>query len=67
VSLERSLSALGVGVEYGSGDAGAYFLGEAKDYLEQDRDLEAFLTAVRARQYGAIEAEDALLFLERAV
>ncbi|MDR1257427.1 MAG: S1C family serine protease [Spirochaetaceae bacterium] len=67
VSLERSLSALGVGVEYGAGDAGAYFLGESKDYLDKGSDLEAFLTAVRARQYGAIEAEDALLFLERAV
>jgi S1-C subfamily serine protease len=66
-SLERSLSALGVGVESGAGDAGDYFLVEAKEYLENGSDLEAFLTAVRARQYGAVSGEDALLFLERAV
>jgi S1-C subfamily serine protease len=64
-SLERSLAALGLGVEYGAN--GAYLLAEAKEYLEDGNDLAAFLTAVRAERYGALGAEDAVLFLERAV
>jgi S1-C subfamily serine protease len=69
-SLERSLSAIGVNVEYGSNKAppdGAYFLAEAKEYLAANNDLAAFLTAVRAEEYGALTASDAVLFLERAV
>jgi S1-C subfamily serine protease len=69
-SLERSLSALGINVESGTNTArpdGAYFLAEAKEYLNSDNDLAAFLTAVRAQQYEALNAADAVLFLERAV
>jgi S1-C subfamily serine protease len=64
-SLERSLSALGISVENGAN--GAYLLAEAKEYLDGGNDLAAFLTAVRAERYGALGAEDAVLFLERAV
>ncbi|MDR2445419.1 MAG: S1C family serine protease [Spirochaetaceae bacterium] len=64
-SLERSLSALGISVENGTN--GTYLLAEAKEYLDDGNDLAAFLTAVRAEQYGALEAADAVLFLERAV
>jgi S1-C subfamily serine protease len=65
VSLGRSLLALGIRVE--NGDAGGYLLAEAKEYLEDGNDLAAFLTAVQAERYGALSAEDAVLFLERAV
>ncbi|MDR0409530.1 MAG: S1C family serine protease [Spirochaetaceae bacterium] len=68
-SLERSLSALGVSVDDSNAVSpdGAYFLAEAKEYLANNNDLAAFLTAVHARRYGALNAADAVLFLERAV
>jgi S1-C subfamily serine protease len=64
-SLGRSLEALGINVKDGAN--GGYLLAEAKEYLENGNDLAAFLTAVRAEEYGALQAQDALLFLERAV
>ncbi|MDR2659232.1 MAG: S1C family serine protease [Spirochaetaceae bacterium] len=69
-SLERSLAALGVTLENGPNGVppnGAYFLAEAKEYLAENNNLAAFLTAVRAEQYGALSGTDAVLFLERAV
>ena len=74
-SLERSLSALGQAQGGGpgshpetpGGSNGAYLLAEAKEYLEGGNDLAAFLTALRAERHGALGAEDAVLFLERAV
>jgi S1-C subfamily serine protease len=65
-SLARSLATLGIGVE-NSGMEPELVLASAKDYLARGNDLGAFLAAVRAYELGSLGAEDALLFLERAV
>ncbi|MDR2841628.1 MAG: S1C family serine protease [Spirochaetaceae bacterium] len=65
-SFERSLFALGVEVESNAKES-AYLLEEAKEYLSKNNDLSAFLTAVRSNEIKLLDAQDALLFLERAV
>jgi S1-C subfamily serine protease len=64
-SLARSLAAMGVAVE-NTGMEPDLVLAAAKDMLEADNNLGAFLAAVRAHQYKALSADDALFFLERA-
>jgi S1-C subfamily serine protease len=65
-SLARSLAAMGVAVE-NTGMEPDLVLAAAKDMLEADNNLGAFLAAVRVHQRKALSAGDALLFLERAV
>jgi S1-C subfamily serine protease len=65
-SLSRSLASLGVAVE-STGMERDFILAEAKKMLAEGSDLKAFLEAVRADEMGALDAEDALRFLERAV
>jgi S1-C subfamily serine protease len=64
-SLARSLEAMGVAVE-NTGMEPDLILAAAKDMLEADNNLEAFLAAVRVHRYKPLSAADALLFLERA-
>lgn len=64
-SLARSLSVLGIDVER-TGMEPDFVLADAKEQLEAGNDLAAFLGAVRVHELKALEAEDALLFLERA-
>jgi S1-C subfamily serine protease len=65
-SLARSLAALGISVE-NTGVEPNLLLAAARDQLSKGNDLEAFLAAVRVHELKDLEAEDALLFLERAV
>jgi S1-C subfamily serine protease len=65
-SLARSLAAMGVAVE-NTGMEPDLVLAAAKDMLEADNNLGAFLAAVQAHQHKPLSAADALLFLERAV
>ncbi|MDR2246397.1 MAG: S1C family serine protease [Treponema sp.] len=65
-SFARSLSSLGIAVE-NTGMEPDFLLAEAKEKLVAGNDLSAFLGAVRAHELKPLEAEDALLFLERAV
>jgi S1-C subfamily serine protease len=65
-SLSRSLSSMGVAVE-NTGMEPDFILANAKKLLAENRDLPAFLAAVQAQGLKALEFEDALLFLERAV
>ncbi|MDR2070996.1 MAG: S1C family serine protease [Treponema sp.] len=65
-SFARSLASLGIAVE-NTGMEPDFLLVEAKEKLAAGNDLQAFLGAVRAHELKPLEAEDALLFLERAV
>ncbi|MDR2602401.1 MAG: S1C family serine protease [Spirochaetaceae bacterium] len=65
-SFARSLSALNVSVE-NSGDEAVFLLAEAKSYLREGKNLNAFLYAFRSNEISDVSGEDALLFLERAV
>ncbi|MDR2743266.1 MAG: S1C family serine protease [Treponema sp.] len=65
-SFARSLASLGVAVE-NTGMEPDFLLADAKEKLADRNDLEAFLGAVRAHELNALEPEDALPFLERAV
>ncbi|GMO26008.1 MAG: S1C family serine protease [Termitinemataceae bacterium] len=65
-SLERSLSALGVEIQ-GSARESNYLLQAAKEYLEKNNNLSAFLTAERSNEIKLLNGDDALIFLERAV
>jgi S1-C subfamily serine protease len=65
-SYARSLAALGIAVE-NTGMEPDFVLAEARKQLAQGSDLAAFLGAVRAHELRPLEAEEALLFLERAV
>jgi S1-C subfamily serine protease len=64
-SLARSLAVLGIQVEH-TGIEPDLLLQEAKDSLAQGKDLQAFLAAVHSHELRALEAGDAMLFLERA-
>jgi S1-C subfamily serine protease len=64
-SLSRSLASLGVAVE-NTGMERDFILADARKLLSEGSDLGAFLKAVRADGMGALDAEDALRFLERA-
>jgi S1-C subfamily serine protease len=65
-SLARSLASLGIAVE-STGQEPDLLLAEARDRLEAGDNLAAFLGAVRSHNLKALEADDALPFLERAV
>ncbi|GMO55205.1 MAG: S1C family serine protease [Termitinemataceae bacterium] len=65
-SLERSLAALGVEVKDDAKE-GAYLLQSAKEYLSENKNLAAFLTAARSNEATRLSGSDAALFLERAV
>ena len=65
-TLARSLANLGIGVE-NTGDEPDFILEGAKAQLESGNDLAAFLGAARSHNLKALDYEDALLFLERAV
>ncbi|MDR0760152.1 MAG: S1C family serine protease, partial [Treponema sp.] len=64
-SFARSLASLGIAVE-NTGMEPDFLLAEAKEKLAAGNDLPAFLGAVRAHELKPLEAEDAVLFLERA-
>ena len=65
-SLARSLSSLGIAVE-STGMEPDLLLAHARDRLAAGDTLSAFLGAVRSHDLQALEAGDALPFLERAV
>ncbi|GHV96357.1 hypothetical protein AGMMS50293_26770 [Spirochaetia bacterium] len=65
-SLSRSLAILGVTVE-NTGMEPDFILADAKKKLAEGNDLAAFLAAVQAHELRPLSADDALLFLERAV
>jgi S1-C subfamily serine protease len=64
-SLARSLASLGIAVE-NTGMEPDFLLADAKEQLTLNNNLGAFLNAVRFHDKKALDAEDALLFLERA-
>jgi S1-C subfamily serine protease len=64
-SFARSLACLGIAVE-NTGMEPDFLLADAKEKLADGKNLEAFLGAVRAHELKALEAEDAVPFLERA-
>ncbi|GMO33667.1 MAG: S1C family serine protease [Termitinemataceae bacterium] len=65
-SLERSLFALGIEIDYSTKESN-FLLQEAKEYLENNKNLQAFLTAAKSNEIKMLSGLDALLFLERAV
>jgi S1-C subfamily serine protease len=65
-SLARSLASLGIVVE-NTGMEPDFLLADAREQLAKGNSLGAFLMAVRSHDKKNLEAEDALLFLERAV
>ncbi|MDR0551721.1 MAG: S1C family serine protease [Spirochaetaceae bacterium] len=65
-SLARSLAALGVSVK-NTGAEPDFLLSQAKEYLNEGKNLPAFIFAFRSNELSHISAEDALLFLSRAV
>lgn len=65
-SLSRSLAVLGVQVEK-TGQEPEVLLQAAKDYLLEGKELAAFLAAVQSHSLKPLSAEDALVFLEKAV
>ncbi|QQO11147.1 S1C family serine protease [Breznakiella homolactica] len=65
-SLARSLAVVGIAVE-STGMEPDFVLAEALEYLDQGNNLAAFIHAVRAHELRPLDAENALLFLERAV
>ncbi|MDR0496181.1 MAG: trypsin-like peptidase domain-containing protein [Treponema sp.] len=65
-SLARSLSHLGINVE-STGEEPDIVLEYAKEQLSDNKNLEAFLAAVRAHSLKPLTFDDALLFLNKAV
>ncbi|MDR1389201.1 MAG: S1C family serine protease [Treponema sp.] len=65
-SLSRSLSALGISVEK-TGAESEIVLAEARNALEADEYLKAFLLALRSHQMNALSFGDIRPFLEKAV
>ncbi|MDR0539405.1 MAG: S1C family serine protease [Spirochaetaceae bacterium] len=75
-SLARSLAALDITVK-NTGAEPDFLLAEAKEHLQNDKNLNAFLFAFRSNELSrhsldnsaskGLSADDALLFLERAV
>jgi S1-C subfamily serine protease len=64
-SLARSLAIMGVAVE-STGAEPDLILASAKEQLAAGNNLEAFLAAARSHELKPLEADDALVFLERA-
>ncbi len=65
-SLSRSLSALGMNDGYDASEAD-FLLMKAKDALEKDDNLSAFISAVASHAVEPLSTDDAMLFLRRAV
>jgi S1-C subfamily serine protease len=66
ISMGRSLSSIGVTVET-SGREADFILADARKKLADNEILGAFLAAVRAHELKPLDAESAVLFLEKAV
>ncbi|MDR0389651.1 MAG: S1C family serine protease [Spirochaetaceae bacterium] len=65
-SMARSLMALGIAVE-NTGMEPDFLLAEAREYLNENNNLAAFVYAVRAHELDPLSAENALPFFTRAV
>ncbi|MDR2966117.1 MAG: S1C family serine protease [Treponema sp.] len=66
VSFGRSISVLGIVTPY-SGREADLILSDAKKKLQDGNNLAAFLAAVRAHETQPLDAQSAVLFLEKAV
>ncbi len=65
-SLSRSMSSLGMNDDQNLSEAD-FLLMKAKDELEKGNNLSAFISAVASHAVKPLNADDALLFLNRAV
>jgi S1-C subfamily serine protease len=66
LSFGRSIASLGITTAH-TGSQRDFILADAKKKLSQNNNLGAFLAAVRAHEISPLDAESALLFLEKAV
>ncbi len=65
-SLARSMAVLGLGNENALTEAD-FLLMKAKDQLEKNNNLSAFISAVSSHELKPLGSDDALIFLKRAV